>query len=277
MGTLIGTGINMILDPIMILGLDMGVTGAAIATVLGNIVGSIFYIRFLRTKGKMYSMSLRNVSFRKDIVLKVISLGLPLSCVTILMSVSSALANNLMIDYGAVAVAGQSIAGKIGMVISMVVMGICIGMQPAISYNFSANNRERLIEILKKTTVLAIVTGAILSIVCLIFRDRLLLAFFNNDEVLSIGRVCLLATIIEGPVFALYQMCASYLQATGKAVWAVIASVLNKGLLYIPILYLLSVTLDMYGIIFAMLVTTILSAVLTWAFSRIDFKKVLAK
>ena len=117
-----------------------------------------------------------------------LSLGLPISLSTILGSVSGAVANNLLmgLEEGSVAVAGQSVASRIGQMISMTVMGICMGMQPAISFKYSAGNMKRLTEILKKTTGLAVITGTVLSALCLVFRDQLLNAFLDNSNVLEI-------------------------------------------------------------------------------------------
>ena len=276
-GNLIGTGLNIVLDPLLISVLHLGVTGAALATVLGNLAGMVFYANFLRTKGKIYSASPKDVSLEKGIVLQVLGLGLPMASSTILMSVASAIANNMMMEYGAIAVAGQSVAGRIGTLISMTVMGICIGMQPAISYNYSANERKRLMDILKKTTILAVVSGIVLSALCLLLRDKLLMAFIKNDEVLEIGRICMLASIAVGPIYGIYQICATYLQATGKSTWATIVSLLNKGIIYIPALLLMKAAFGMYGIIFANAVTTVLSTVAALIFTRMDFRKEMGK
>jgi Na+-driven multidrug efflux pump len=241
--------------------------------VAANAVSLCYYVYFLRTKGKIYSASPKDLSFEKAVVWTVLSLGLPMSCATVLGSVSSTVANNLMMQYGSIAVAGQSVAGRIGQMISMTVMGICMGMQPAISFNYSAKNHKRLTEILAKTTGLAVVAGTALSALCLIFRDQLLSAFLDNPDVLEIGRVCLFASIVIGPFFGFYQICTTYLQASGKSRQAVIVSLLEKGIIYIPMLFLMSWLFHMYGIIFAATVTTVLSAVAALIFCYKDYRK----
>ena len=272
-GNMIGTVLNIALDPLLISTFGMGVRGAAIATVAANLASLLYFVYFLRTKGKVYSVSPRQFTLRKEIVLPVLSLGLPMSISTILGSVSGTVANNLMMQYGAVAVSGQSVASRIGQLISMTVMGICMGMQPAISFNYGAKNRARLIEILQKTTGLAVVAGTALSLLCLALRDQLLNAFLNDPEVLAIGRVCLLASIVVGPFFGFYQICTTYLQASGKSKPAIIVSLLEKGLVYIPMLFLMKLTFGMYGVVFAAAVTTVVSAVAALRFSYLDFQK----
>lgn len=272
-GNMLGTVLNIALDPLLISVLNMGVSGAAIATVAANVVSLCYYVYFLRTKGKIYSVSPRDISFEKAIVLTVISLGLPMSCATVLGSISSTVVNNLMMQYGSIAVAGQSVAGRIGQMISMTVMGVCMGMQPAISFNYSARNHKRLTEILIKTTALAVIAGTVLSALCLIFRDQLLNAFLDDPNVLGIGRVCLLASIVIGPFFGFYQICTTYLQAAGKSKQAIIVSLLEKGIIYIPLVFLMNALFNMYGIIFSATVTTVLSAVAALIFCYKDYRK----
>ena len=272
-GNMLGTVLNIALDPLLISVFGMGVSGAAIATVAANVVSLCYYAWFLHAKGKIYSISPRDLSMRKDVVWTVLSLGLPMSCATVLGSVSSTVVNNLMMQYGSVAVAGQSVAGRIGQMISMTVMGVCMGMQPAISFNYSARNHRRLTEILMKTTGLAVVAGTVLSALCLIFRDQLLNAFLDDPNVLGIGRVCLLASIVIGPFFGFYQICTTYLQASGKSTQAIIVSLLEKGIVYIPMVFLMNALFRMYGIIFAATVTTVLSAVAALVFCYKDYRK----
>ena len=272
-GNMIGTVLNIALDPLLISVFGMGVSGAAMATVAANAVSLGYYALFLRKKAKIYSASPRDISLKKDVVWTVISLGLPMSISTILASVSGAVANNLMMAYGSVAVAGQSVASRIGQMVSMVVMGICMGMQPAISFNYGAGNKKRLTEILKKTTGLAVIAGTVLSALCLLFRDQLLNAFLNNPDVLQIGRVCLLAAVVIGPFYGFYQICTTYLQAAGKTRQAITVSLLEKGLVYIPVLFLMNWLFRMYGIVFAGTVTTVISSIAALVFCYKDYRK----
>ena len=272
-GNMIGTVLNIALDPLLISTFNMGVSGAALATVIANVVSLCYYAYFMRTKGKIYSVNPKEISLKKDVVWTVLSLGLPLSLSTILASVSGVVANNLMMQYGSVAVAGQSVASRIGQMISMTVMGVCMGMQPAISFNYSARNMKRLTEILKKTAGLAVVAGTVLSALCLIFRDQLLNAFLNDPDVLVIGRVCLLASIVIGPFYGFYQICTTYLQAAGKSKQAIIVSLLEKGIVYIPMLFVMNWLFHMYGIVFAATVTTVISAVAALIFCYKDYRK----
>lgn len=256
-GNFIGTAVNLVLDPLLILALDWGVSGAALATVLGNAVAALYYLRFLCGRKDIYSLSVRD--FSRGVARPVVSLGLPMACSTILMSVSSAVANNRMMMYGPTPLAAQSVAGKVGMLISMVIIGIGTGMQPAISFNYSAGNKARLRDIVMKTAAAAVLAGAALSALCLAFCDRMLAAFLNDEEVLRVGRCCLYAAAAAGPFFGVYHVATTYLQATGKTSRALVAALLEKGLIFLPALFLMQAAFGMNGLIFTGAVTTLLS------------------
>ena len=262
-GNLIGTITNIILDPVFILVLGWGVRGAAIATVIGNICTAIFLIWYVNRKGSVMSMSPRDVRLEKEYIIPIVTLGLPMAFNTVLMSVTHVVANNMMMQYGSIPLAAQSVAGKLGMLISMISMGICMGMQPAISYHYGARNFDRLRYIVKGTGILAFSVATTLSALCFLFRGRLLNAFIDNAEIQAIGSIIVLASVTVGPFFALFQLCSSYLQATGKAAFATLSSLLNKCLIYLPVLFLLHHFFGMYGIVFSGCVTDILSLICT--------------
>ena len=261
----LGTVTNIVLDPLFILVFRWGVSGAALATGLGNIVSSIVILRYMHSNADLYSIHLSDAKWKKDIVISVFTLGLPMAFSTILMSVSSILSNHLLVSYDSIAVAAQGVAGKIGMLNSMIAMGICIGMQPAISYHYASGNRERTVEILKKTCLTTVSTGVLISAFSFLFRDTILTAFIDDPKVIAIGRVALLASVAVGPVYGIYQMATTYFQSTGQAGYATVCSLLNKGLIYIPVLFLLKQVFGMYGILFTGAVTdglSLLAAVL---------------
>ncbi len=256
---LAGTLTNVVLDPVFILLFRWGVEGAALATGLGNGVSAVVLLCCLRKKDSPFSLRLSEARPGWALTGKVFSLGLPMAFSAVLMSVSQVLSHNLLVAHDTVAVAAQSIAGKVGMLISLLVMGICIGIQPAVSYNYAARNRARTAEILKKTCLITVILGTVLSGLCLVFRDAILGAFSRDASVLAIGRVTLLASVLVGPVCGIYQMATTYFQSTGRAGCAAVCSVLNKGLLFIPVLFLLDRQFGMVGIFFTGAVTDLLS------------------
>lgn len=161
----LGTIFNIILDALFILVFHWDVEGAAIATVLGNTTSCMYLIYYIHFKQELLSLNPKNFTLKKEISLTVLSLGAPLACSTLLMSFSNAYANSLVAEYGAVAVSAQGISGKIGMLITMISMGICMGLQPAFSISYSMHNFDRLKYIMKWTAITTILVGSLLSIV----------------------------------------------------------------------------------------------------------------
>ncbi len=253
-----GTLINIILDPIMILLLGWGVVGAGIATLLGNLSSFIILFAVIRRK-EAFSVSPKDLSFRPDISLKVLALGFPMAASTLLSSFSSVFANRLLVTYGNEAVAAHSVATKAGLLISMIVMGISMGMQPAISYTYGWGNRNRMKQILLGTGLACIISSTVLSAVFFLGRDAFVRAFLDHAEILALGRMMILGGLAAAPFVGVYQLCSVYLQSTGRVAFATITALLQKGLVYIPVLYGMNALFGLTGLIFSSALTDVVS------------------
>ncbi len=257
----LGTITNIVLDALFILGFSWDVTGAALATVLGNAVSTLYLISYILKKQPAFSLRLRDFSLRKEILVPVVTLGLPLACSTILMSCSSMVSNRLVMGYGSAALAAIGVSGKIGMLLSMLAMGICMGLQPAISYNFGRNDWKRVGSLIRNTGLFTVLVGSLLTILCFLFRNPIIAAFIHNEEVISYGQVMVFSSLLSGPIYGLYQLCQTFLQSTGKASYATFVAILDKGLFYLPILLIMSRLFGLYGIVFSANVTLLCSLI----------------
>jgi len=257
----LGTVSNILLDALFILVFSWDVEGAALATVIGNGISCIYLFYYILKKQKAFSLNLKHVCLKKEIVLPIVTLGLPLACSTLLMSFSQMFSNRLMISYGATALAAQGVAGKIGMLLSMLAMGVCMGLQPAISYSYASGNRKRLFSIIRNTGIFTVILGLALSIVCFLFRNPLIAIFIDNPEVVATGQIMVFASLLTGPFYGLYQLCQTFLQATGKASYATLIATLDKGIFFLPILFVMNHLFGMYGIAFSSAVTLLFSLV----------------
>ncbi len=268
----LGTVTNIILDALFILVFKWDVSGAAFATVLGNMVSCIYLLYYVVRKQKAFSLSPRMFTLRKEISLVVLSLGVPMACSTLLLSFSNVIANRMIVGYGAVALAAQGVSSKIGMVTSMLAMGICMGLQPAISFCYGRGDKERLNKIIRNTGILTVIIGTVLSILGMIFRDYLIAIFIQNDDVIAYGQIMIFASLITGPFYGLYQLCQSFLQSTEKASYATFTAFLDKGIIYIPMLFLMEHFFGLYGIVFTgavtLLFSLIIGAVLSFRWKR---------
>ena len=148
MGMILGNITNIILDPIMILGFGWNVAGAAVATVIGNIVAAAFYIFHFVSGKSMLSIHPKHYMAAGGIAAGVLAIGVPASLNNILMSVSNIVVNNLMAHHGDMAVAGLGVAMKVNMIVVMLLIGVGTGIQPLLGYCFGARNRKRFVGVL---------------------------------------------------------------------------------------------------------------------------------
>lgn len=256
---LVGTLVNILLDALFILGFHWDVFGAALATVIGNAISALFVIWLLLNKKKVFLPGRKDLILRKEIVIPVLTLGLPMTCSTLLGSISGTFGNRLMIAHGSTFLAAQSVASKIGMLITMLLMGVTMGMQPAISYNFGRKNYGRMKEIFGKLVAFSMILGLALTGLIFVTKDALIAAFIDNADVIRYGRTFVLASVMIGPIYGIYQTCQTFLQATGKVNYAIFTSLLDKGLIYLPVLFAMNQMFGAYGIAFSHAVTMVLT------------------
>ncbi len=148
-GQVLGNLLNVVLDPIMILTFRWGIAGAAIATVIGNIAGAGYYILYYLRGQSTLSIHIRDFSFKDRICTGVLSIGIPASLGSLLMSVSQIIVNARMAGYGDMALAGMGVAMKVTMMTGMVCIGFGQGVQPLLGYCVGAGLWERFRRIMR--------------------------------------------------------------------------------------------------------------------------------
>ena len=143
MGQLLENLLNVILDPIMILVFGWNIAGAAIATIIGNVVGAGYYVVYFLKGSSSLSISLKDFSVKEKVASGVLAIGVPAALGNLLMSLSSIIMNSRMAKYGDMAVAGVGVAMKVTMMTGMVCIGLGQGVQPLLGYCVGAKNWER--------------------------------------------------------------------------------------------------------------------------------------
>lgn len=254
-----GTFTNILLDPLMILTFGMGVRGAAVATVIGNAVAAAITLSVLRKK-PIYTLRPREVSLKRDVSLRTLSLGLPLSAGTLLMSVSYMVLNNLLLAVDPNAQGAFGISRTIMLLSTMIQMGICMGVQPAVSYAYGQNNTARVKELIQKTTLICVGFGLAVAAVCIGFRSSILGAFIHDEAILRYGKPILLGCFITAPVYGLYQSSATFLQATERPMSSTVITLLRQGGLLIPAMLLLNLAAGFDRLVYCFAVTDVIAA-----------------
>ncbi len=244
MGMIVGNLINIILDPVMILGFGWDVAGAAIATVLGNVFAAGFYIWHLLSKKATLSIHPKYYLAGTGIAAGVFAIGIPASLNSILMSLSNIIVNNIMSDYGDMAVAGLGVAMKVNMIVVMLLIGLGTGIQPILGYCFGAGSKDRYLAVMKFSMILAFAISAVMTVVCYCGADPLVHAFLEDADAFTYGMSFARIYIYSGPVIGIMFVFINAIQSTGAALPALILSVSRQGLIYLPVLFLLRRVFD---------------------------------
>ena len=274
-----GTGaiINIIFDPILIFGLfgfpEMGVAGAAAATVFGQIVAFLLAF-FINIKiNKEISFSFQHFRPDKYIIRTIYSVGVPSIIMTAISSVMTFGMNMILIAFSSTATAVFGVYYKLQSFVFMPVFGLNNGMVPIIAYNFGARQPERI----KKTVKLGVCYAVGIMLIGLaivqIIPDRLLLIFDASDTMLSIG-IPALRTISLSFLFAGYCIiCSSFFQAMGHGMLSLWVSVLRQLVVLLPLGFILSKLGGLEATWFCFPIAEVVSLTVCTIFLRHVFRK----
>lgn len=263
-GSIIGQITNIILDPIFILskgdrlfffdlpfGFGMGVSGAAIATVIGNIVTVLYFLFYFLKGNSILSITPKRYSVRNGIAKGVISVGLPASLNNVLMSLSNIVVNMFLAKYGDNAVAGMGVAMKANMLVVMLQLGLAQGIQPLVGYCYGAKNFLRMKKSILFGMMCNIVIGASVTAFYIAFREQVIAMFINNSEVIAHGVKMLTALMVPGTVLGILFIINFSFQGMGKGIQSLILAVSRQGLVFLPTMILMDRFVGLDGIIWA--------------------------
>ncbi len=258
-GNVISSVTNILLDPLFILVFRWGVAGAAFATVLANGVNCVYLLRLIRKKPDYFTTNIKALRWNWENTGGALVLGIPMMVSTLLTSFSGVLTNGFLAGYGDLFLAANGVSSKLRMIITMLIMGICMGIQPAISYYYGARQREKLAHLLRVTGTTTVVIGSVLAVVFFLFRDNLIAVFLKDSEVIRYGAQMILGCVISGPVQGIYQLGTNYLQGVGSVSLATALSVLRQAL-HIPIMVVANKLFGFLGLVYSASIATFLCA-----------------
>ena len=253
-GMMSGTIANIILDPFFILPqfLGMGVAGAAVATLIGNLVSIIVYLAHVVSKKSALSISPAFFTVKDGVFTGVLAIGLPASITNILMSLSNIVLNKQLVTYGDIPVAAMGIAMKANMLVIFVQMGIAMGVQPLIGYNYGAKNYKRMKAALRFSLFVDIAAGVLLAAVYYIFTREIISVFMkDNPAVIDSGMMMLRALMISSPVLGIMFILNFTFQAMGKALPSLSLAVSRQGFIFLPLIFILKEMFGLDGLVLA--------------------------
>ena len=257
--------LNIFGDWLLIKRFEMGVYGAGMATAISQVI-SFTILVFMFKFNAQSTISFKYISKKPNTIFKIIKVGFPSLIRQGLSSVSNGLLNNLAKPYGDAAIAAISVVNRFSGFVMCVGLGIGQGFQPVSSFNYSAGKYKRVKHGLIFTTILVLAIVSVISVFSFIFADNIIYIFQKSEDVSEIGvpalrfsTVGLIFLSISLPVNMLYQ-------SIQKAGTATFLSLLRSGLAFIPVLLILSFTLNLLGIELAQPVADVLTGLISLPF-----------
>lgn len=274
-GTMSGAFINILLDPIFILGFGMKAEGAALATMISNVCACLYFYGYLYVKRKstLVCISFREFGFKRNIVSGVCAVGVPASIQNLLNVVSQVLMNNIAASYGTTAVAALGIAFRSSQVLMYVGMGISQGVMPLIGYTYAARMISRMKECIFYTMRLSILILFALTVLYELFPAQIMEAFIRDPDTVAIGSVLIRGMALSNPFLAIDFMNVGVFQACGKGAQSLILAILRKGVFEIPFMFLFNSLMGINGIGFSALAAEVLMAAISLTMLRALLKK----
>ena len=237
---LIGAILNTILDPIFIFALDMGVRGAALATILSQAVSAIWVLRFLTSSKTKWRLRRKNLRPVPSVFLPCMALGLSPFIMQSTESLIAVCFNSSLLKYGGdVAVGTMTVLTSIMQLAMMPLQGLSQGAQPIISYNFGARSAQRVREAFRCLLTSCITYSMVLWLLVQLFPRTFVLIFNNNPELVNYAAWALRIYMGATGIFGIQIACQQTFIALGNAKTSLILAVLRKIILLIPLIYIL--------------------------------------
>lgn len=263
-GSIVGTIVNMILDPIFIFGLGLGAAGAAIATVIGYIVTCVFFVVIIVKKSNVLSMDFRMFSLDAASFGSILAIGLPSSITNLMQTVGITLTNRFLQPYGDDNIAIMGIVLKIVNIALLVIVGLAFGGQPLIGYNYGAELKDRLKKILAFGMAVTGGTGIVFLVLLSAFANGLISRFLTDPEMIKKGVMMLRMQLLGMPLMGVCLIVICSFQATGKATGAFVLSACRQGIVFLPVMIILSMAMGLNGVISAQFVSDLFTTVVAF-------------
>ena len=256
-GIALGGVLNIALDPLfMFVLLPKGneVQGAAIATSLSNLIATLYFLAILwrNRRHSMLSLAPRRDALRRGIPGDVLVTGLPACLMTLCENISYAVLDNLMALSGTVMQAGLGVAKKVNMLAHCMARGMAQGVLPLIGYNYAAGNYRRMRSSVRLSMAISVLLSSLWMAASLLLCRPLIEIFIQHasDSVLY-GARFLQILCLGGPFSACAYAVISFYQAVGESRKSFLLAILRKGVLDIPMMFVLRRLIPVYGIVWA--------------------------
>ena len=264
---LTGSIANVILDPIMIYGMDLGIEGAAIATVISLCINMALYIGYIAKKKGVLRFSVRNIAPSKTIYAEVLKIGIPVLLFQLLASTAMGSINTAAKPHGDFAVAAMGAVIRIMTVVTYVVFGFLKGFQPFAGYNYGAKKYKRLKKSIRLCMIWSTVFCIVAAIVLFIFADPIVSLFGTDIEMAGIAAKALRLNAVLFITFGFQMVYASLYLAIGKSLVGSVLSLSRQGIFFFPLVLVLPHVMGLTGVVWVQPMADLLTTILTIVFA----------
>lgn len=261
---LLGAVINLILDPIFIFVFDWGIQGAAIATVISYLVGTLHGLSHFMLKSTSLRFHLKNFKLQQDIIWSIISIGLSPFSMQIASSFVIVLINSTLLKYGGdLAIGAYGIINSINMLVVMFIVGLNQGSQPIVGYNYGARNYQRMFKTLKYTAIAATALSIVGFIIGTFFPHYIVSLFTRDETLLEIAATAQRISVMLFPIVGFQIVVSNFFQSIGKAKMSIALSLTRQFVFLIPAILILPPVFGLNGAWAAMPVSDGLASIVS--------------
>lgn len=269
---IIGSALNMVLDPIFIYGLNLGVNGAAIATLISQVITLFIYIIYFKSEKSYIKLKISNFKPTINAYKEILKVGISMFLLQIFSSISMSKISSSASLYGEDAIAAMGIVLRIVTLGTNVVFGYMKGLQPLAGFNYGAKNYKRLNEAIRCCIKYINLFCLVWTILLYIFAPNILSIFGTGESVLKIAVPALRAGVIMFITFGFQFTYSTLYLSMGKALAGGFLSICRQGIIFLPIILLLPKIFGLNGVIYSQAVADLITTIITIPFA-IDVRK----
>ena len=256
--------LNVILDPVFIYALNLGVAGAAIATAISQIVSTLVYVCYILRKKSVFSFSIKECCFAKEIMSEILKIGIPTLIFQLLTSLSISMINSAAKEYGGSALAAMGPVTKIMSMGTLIVFGFLKGFQPIAGCSYGAKKFNRLREAIKTAILWSTAFCVIFGVIAAVFSTQIVSLFTKEDaEMVRVGSIALRANGLSFVLFGFYTVYSFLFLVMGKATEGCILGACRQGICFVPAILILPAVWGLGGVLYTQPIADIISAIVT--------------
>lgn len=266
--SMVGTGINIVLNPIFIFTCGLGAAGSALATVTSTVIGDAIMIYYTHYKSKKLTTSIHETKISLHLQAEIYAIGIPASVTNIMATVATALTNRYLIAYGASNVAAMGIALKVSMIIGMVMAGFAFGAQPLIGFSYGAKNEKRFNQVIRFDLAVVASLALVLTIILFTFAPNVIRFFMTDPVIVKEGTGMIRWLTVSTTLAGMILVFTTAFQSMGKAVPAFWLSFSRQGLIFAIAIMILNHFFGYTGILAAQACSDVLTFILGLIFFK---------